>query len=94
MHETRVQSLGWEDLLEKKMATYTSILAWEIPWTEEPGRRQSTGSQEFNTTKQLNQINHQNCWKNSKFNIYYSTAWDWESCHILTLAAVWKKTAK
>ena len=38
MQETRVQSLGREDPLEKEMATYSSILAWEIPWTEEPGR--------------------------------------------------------
>ena len=36
-----VQSLGWEDPLEKEMATYSSILAWEIPWTEEPGGLQS-----------------------------------------------------
>ena len=40
MQETRVQSLGWEDLLEKEMATHSSILAWKIPWTEEPGRLQ------------------------------------------------------
>ena len=40
-----VQSLGWEDPLEEGMATHSSILAWEIPWTEEPGRLQSTGSQ-------------------------------------------------
>ena len=45
MQETRVQSLGWEDLLEKAMATHSSILAWKIPWTEEPGRLQSMGSQ-------------------------------------------------
>ena len=45
MRETWVQSLGREDLLEKEMATYTSILAWKIPWTEEPGRLQSMGSQ-------------------------------------------------
>ena len=38
--ETRVQSLGWEDLMEKGMATHSSILAWEIPWTEEPSRLQ------------------------------------------------------
>ena len=38
MQETRVRSLGQEDPLEKEMATYPSILAWEIPWTEEPGR--------------------------------------------------------
>ena len=43
MWETRVQSLGWEDLLEKGMATQFSILAWRIPWTEEPGRLQFTG---------------------------------------------------
>ena len=43
--ETWVQSLGWEDLLEKEMATNSSILAWKIPWMEEPGRLQSTGSQ-------------------------------------------------
>ena len=41
----RVQSLGQEDLLEKEMATNSSILAWKIPWMEEPGRLQSTGSQ-------------------------------------------------
>ena len=40
-----VQSLGWEDPLEKEMATHSSILAWEIPWTEEPGRLQSMGLQ-------------------------------------------------
>ena len=45
MWETRVQSLGWEDLLEKEMATHSSILAWKIPWTEEPGRLQSMGLQ-------------------------------------------------
>ena len=45
MLETQVQSLGWEDLLEKEMATHSSILAWKIPWTEEPGRLQSTGLQ-------------------------------------------------
>ena len=44
MQETWVQSLG-EDPLEKKMATHSSILAWEIPWTEKPGRLQSVGSQ-------------------------------------------------
>ena len=40
-----VQSLGQEDSLEEVMETHSSILAWEIPWTEEPGRQQSTGSQ-------------------------------------------------
>ena len=45
MWETWVQSLGQEDLLEKEMATHSRILAWEIPWTEEPGGLQTTGSQ-------------------------------------------------
>ena len=45
MREIRVQSLGEEDLLEKEMATYSSTLAWKIPWMDEPGRLQSTGSQ-------------------------------------------------
>ena len=45
MQETWVQSLSWEDPLEKEMATYSSILAWEIPWTEEPGGLQSMGLQ-------------------------------------------------
>ena len=45
MQETRVQSLGQEDPLEKAMATHSSILAWKIPWTGEPGRAQSMRSQ-------------------------------------------------
>ena len=45
MQETRVQSLGWEDPLEKEIATHSSILVWRIPWTEEPGELQSTGPQ-------------------------------------------------
>ena len=45
MRETQVQSLGLEDLLKKEMATHSSILAWKIPCTEEPGRLQSMGSQ-------------------------------------------------
>ena len=45
MRETWVQSMGWEDLLEKEMATHSSILAYKIPWTEEPDRLQSIGSQ-------------------------------------------------
>ena len=45
MRETRVRSLGWEDPLEKEMATHSSILAWEILWTEEPGGLQSMGPQ-------------------------------------------------
>ena len=45
MWEPQVRSLGWEDPLEKEMATHSSTLAWRIPWTEEPAGLQSTGSQ-------------------------------------------------
>ena len=45
MRETWSRSLGWEDPLEKGMATHSSVLVWRIPWTEEPGRLQSLGSQ-------------------------------------------------
>ena len=50
MPETQVRSLGWEDLLEKEMAIHSSILAWRIPWTEEPGGLQFMGSQESDMT--------------------------------------------
>ena len=46
MQETWVQSLGWEDLLDKEMATHFSILVWKIPWTEEPGGLESTALQQ------------------------------------------------
>ena len=54
MWETWVRSLGQEDPLEKEMATHSSILAWEISWTKEPGRLQSMGSQSWDTTERLN----------------------------------------
>ena len=54
VQETRVPSLGWEDSLEKEMATHSIILAWRIPWTEESGRLQSIGWQKSDTTQQLN----------------------------------------
>ena len=50
MLESRAWSLGQEDPLEKEMATHSNILAWEIPWTEEPGGLQSMGSQEIDAT--------------------------------------------
>ena len=53
MRENWFRSLGWEDPLEKGMATHSSILAWRIPWTEEPGKLQSMGSQESDTIEQL-----------------------------------------
>ena len=53
MRETQVRSLGQEDPLEKEMATHSSFLAWEIPWTEDPSGVQSKGSQKSDTTEQL-----------------------------------------
>ena len=53
VEETRVQSLSWEDPLEKEIATHSSILAWRIPWTEEAGRLQSLGLQESDMAEQL-----------------------------------------
>ena len=50
IQETQVRSLGQEDPLEKEMATHSNILAWKISWTEEPGRLQSMGSQESDST--------------------------------------------
>ena len=58
MQETRVQSLGQEDPLEKEMATHSGVLAWEIPWTEEPGGLQSYGDhKESDMTWRLNNNN-------------------------------------
>ena len=53
MQEMQVQSLCWEDPLEKEVSTHSSILAWEIPWTEELGGLQSTGRKESDTTERL-----------------------------------------
>ena len=54
MWDTWVQSLGGKDPLEREMATYSSVLAWEIPWTEEPGGLQSTGSQRVGPNRVTN----------------------------------------
>ena len=53
MQETQVRSLGQEDPLKKSIATHSSILAWRIPWTEEPGGLQSVGCKELDKTEQL-----------------------------------------
>ena len=54
MQETQVWFLGWEDPLEKGIATHSSILSWRIPWTEEPGRLQSMESPELDMTELQN----------------------------------------
>ena len=56
MQETQVQSLGQEDPLEKGMATHSNILAWKIPWTEEPDGLQSVVSKELDTTERLSTL--------------------------------------
>ena len=56
MQEMRILSLGWEDPLEEGMATYSSVLAWEIPWMEELGGLQSTGRKESDTTERLHSL--------------------------------------
>ena len=53
MRETWVQSLGQEDLLEKEMAIHSSTIAWKIPWTDEPDKLQSMGSQRVDRTERL-----------------------------------------
>ena len=60
-----VQSLGWEDPLEKEMATHSSILAWRVPWTEEPGRLQSLGWQSQARLKQLSTQARRRFWSPS-----------------------------
>ena len=56
MQETWVQSLGWEDPLEKGMATHSNVLVWRIPWTEEPGKLVFMGCKELDTTQCLTHI--------------------------------------
>ena len=61
VRETWVRSLGWEDPLEEGMATPSSILAWRIPWTEEPGGLQSMGRKESDGTERLKHSSAQPC---------------------------------
>ena len=63
MWETGVQSLGWDDPLEKGMATNFSILAWRIPWTEEPAGYSSRGWKELDMTEQLHSLSQHCIWK-------------------------------
>ena len=53
----QIQSPGWEDPLEEEMATCSSLLAWKIPWTEQPGGLQSMGSQELDMTEHTHLLN-------------------------------------
>ena len=67
MQETQVWFLDWDDPLEKEMAIYSSILPWRIPWTEEPGRLQSMGLQDLDTTEWLSTAQHTTYLKNVIF---------------------------
>ena len=76
MQETRVRSLGWEDPLEKEMAPHSSTLAWKIPWTEEPDKLQSMGSQRVGhdwTTSLLLMLSSNDRIIISRFTDWYST---------------------
>ena len=65
MQELRVWSLGQEDPLEEEMATHSSILAWEIPWTEEPGELQSMGPQRVRHDWVTDHHHHHQCFYNA-----------------------------
>ena len=67
MQDVWVQALGQEDPLKKEMETHSSILVWEIPWTEKPGRRQSMGSQRVDHDLETKQQQHQSCLVLEKF---------------------------
>ena len=67
MLETWVRFLGWEDALEKEMATHSSILAWRIPWTEEPGGLLFTGLQESDMTERLSLLFGFLCYQHATF---------------------------
>ena len=62
MQKNQVQSLGQEDPLEKGMVTHSSLLAWRIPWTEEPGGLQSMGLQRIQTQLSMHACIHSGCW--------------------------------
>ena len=75
MQETQVRFLGWEDPLEKEIAIHSSILAWKIPWTEEPGGLQSMGQKELDMTQRLN---HQNYEAQPFYMVAPGSTADWE----------------
>ena len=93
MQETWVRSLGWEDLLEKEMAIHSSTIAWKIPWTEEPGRLQSMGSQRVghnwatSLSLCLNKLLCHPCNRNllKYFNAAYFILWNQEALRVYVL---------
>ena len=86
----RIWSLGWEDLLEEGVATHSSILAWRIPWTEEPGRLQSLGSHRVSTTKATEQALTQSVsFLGSLTWSWSSVSKQWESHCYITFKSLW-----
>ena len=83
MQDTRVRSLGWEDPLEKEMATHSSTVAWRIPWREEPGRLQSMGSQrvghDWATSLTLNLISVSRSLFSSIFVCFLDSKYEWKN---------------
>ena len=80
MQETQVRSLGWEDPPEKGMATHSSILGWRIPWTEEPDRRWSMGSQGLRHNPET-KLSLFSCFED----LQVATAWghgSWQDCTV------------
>ena len=73
MGETQVQSLGREDLLEEEMATHSCILTWRTPWTEEPGRQQSMGSQRVGTAERLTHAHERNTLEFNSKNVCWTS---------------------
>ena len=86
IQETQIWFLGWEDPLEKGMATHSSILAWRIPWTGEPGGLQSMGSHRVNTTERLTHTWYKqgclNC-NNTNIIVLFPVNYSCEICRII-----------
>ena len=90
MWETHVQSLGWEDTLEESLATHSSIFAWRIPWTEEPGKLQSMGWQKVGHDWASNIFTFSTQQRAGKHLCYYSHTQQGHTCVIISgLVLLW-----
>ena len=76
----QVRSLGQEDPLEKEMATTSNILAWRLPWTEEPGGLQSMGSQRIGQDKYIEKCKKKKMWMSHLKEISYNFPYVWDTC--------------
>ena len=89
MRETQVRSLGWEDPLEKGMATHFSNLAWRIPWTEKPGVLQSMGHKKSDMTEQLTHTHTHTPFPNDSYQTHLRSVI--ESTYIYRALALWQE---